>query len=289
MLPLFACHRVFVMRADVLRGCHQKARRAAGRIADGILRGGLQKLHHHFDDVARRAELAVLAGGGKFSQHVFIQVALHIQIGNVMLIQVVQSGDDFLQHLRRGNQEHRVAHVPGERAFFSVRRADVRDFRQLALFRKIRQASVLHVFDGGEDPLGNHVVNVARVVVLELAPAHGLSDRGLREDFLHLLAAHLFKRFGFQLFFVERADEHQIGQLFDDRQGIGNAARPDVRPDFIYFIFDGARNHAFFPPFWYQKQNLLFLPISQFDNLDKRTTISIFEVWGNISKAAADF
>ena len=33
------------------------------------------------------AKLAVLPSGGQFAQHVLVQVALHIQIGNVMLIQ----------------------------------------------------------------------------------------------------------------------------------------------------------------------------------------------------------
>ena len=40
-------------------------------------------------------ELAVLSGGGQLAQHILIQVALHIQIGNVMLIQVIQSGMIF--------------------------------------------------------------------------------------------------------------------------------------------------------------------------------------------------
>ena len=39
------------------------------------------------------------------------------------------------------------------------------------------------------------------------------------------------------------------GQLLNYCQRISNAASPDVRPDFIYFIFDCACNHASFPPF----------------------------------------
>ena len=40
-----------VYKRQVLRGGDQKACRAAGRVADGVVRGGLQQLHHHFPDV----------------------------------------------------------------------------------------------------------------------------------------------------------------------------------------------------------------------------------------------
>ena len=72
MLPLLIRHGIFIVAANIFCRCHQKARRAAGGIADGILRGRPQKLHHHFNDVARRAKLAVLPGGGQLSQHIFV-------------------------------------------------------------------------------------------------------------------------------------------------------------------------------------------------------------------------
>lgn len=75
---------------------------------------------------------------------------------------------------------------------------------------------MFHVFDSREDPLGNHIENFAGIVVLEFTPAHGLSNGGLGENLLHLLAGHMLKFFRFQLFFVQRADKHKIGQLFDD-------------------------------------------------------------------------
>ena len=63
MFPLFAGHGVLVVPPDILRSRDQKSRRAAGRVADGIVWGGLQQLHHHFPDVLGGAELAVLPGG----------------------------------------------------------------------------------------------------------------------------------------------------------------------------------------------------------------------------------
>ena len=105
-----------------------------------------------------------------------------------------------------------------------------------------------HVLDGRENPLGNRLVNVPGIVMLEFAPAHGLSQGRGRENLVHFLAGHVFKLFGFQLFLVQGADEHQIGELLDHRQGIGDASRPDVRPDFVHFIFNRTGDHARTPP-----------------------------------------
>ena len=50
--------------------------------------------------------------------------------------------------------------------------------------------------------------------------------------------------FGLSVFFIERPDEHEICELFDDGQGVRDAARPDVRPDFINLILDLACYHG---------------------------------------------
>ena len=158
------------------------------------------------------AELTVLTGGGQFSQHILVQIALHIQIGNVVFIQVVQACNDFLQHLGSGNQKHGITHVPGESSiFFRIILGVIYNFDHLALLREIRQMAMLHIFNSREHPLGNDIINVTRIVILELAPAHRLSDRGLGENFVHLLAAHILKFFCLQFFFIKRADEHQVG------------------------------------------------------------------------------
>ena len=255
VFPLLRGHAVLVMVADVLRRPHQEARRAAGGVADGVLRGGPEQLHHHGNDMPGRAELAVLSGGGQLAQHVLVQVALHVLLGKIVLVEVVQPGDDLLQHLGRGNQEHGVAHVAGKGGILlgiildglSIPGGRVRPDR-LALFVDFRQAAMAHIFDGREHPLGNRLVNVPGIVMLEFAPAHALPQGRGRENLVHFLAGHVFKFFGFQLFLVQGADKHQIGELLDHRQGIGDAARPDVRPDFVYFIFNRTGYHARTPP-----------------------------------------
>ena len=222
------------------------------------------------------AELPVLTGSGQFPQHILVQIPLHIQVGNIVLIQVVQACNDFLQHLGCGNQEHGITHVPGESSiFFRIILGVIYDFDHLALFREIGQMAMLHVFNSREHPLGNDIINLTRIVILELAPAHRLSDRGLGEDFIHLLAAHVLKFFCFQFFFIKRTNEHQVGQLFNYCQRISNAASPDVRPDFIYFIFDCACNHASFPPFSLSGTNSITSPILQFNILQIFSMLSI--------------
>jgi hypothetical protein len=49
---------------------------------------------------------------------------------------------------------------------------------------------------------------------------------------------------GFGLFegleFIEAAEEEEVGDLFDDFEGVGNAASPEGIPDCVYLLFDFA-------------------------------------------------
>ena len=66
MLPLLRGHAVLVVGAEVLRTGHQKARRAAGGVADEVVGRGLHQLHYHVTDVLGRAELTVPPCRGQF-------------------------------------------------------------------------------------------------------------------------------------------------------------------------------------------------------------------------------
>ena len=165
-----------------------------------------------------------------------------------MFIKVIQPGNDFLQYLGRGNQKHGVAHVPGKGCFVSgfLCFGIIGNRNQLSgVGIKVRQAAVFHFFYGRKYPAGNHLVNIPGVVVFETAPAHGLPRRCFGKNPGQCFPGKGFQFFRFQLFFIQRTDKHQIGQLFNNCQGIGNSPRPDVRPDFIDFISDYSRNHEF--------------------------------------------
>ena len=84
MLPLLRGHAVLVVGAEVLCAGHQKARRAAGGVADKVVRRELHQFHHHVADVLGRAELAVLPCSCQLAQHILVEVALHIKIGNIV-------------------------------------------------------------------------------------------------------------------------------------------------------------------------------------------------------------
>ena len=94
--------------AQVLARRDQESRSAASRVADhvaGLRRG---ELDHEPDDVARRAELSVLAGGGDLAEHVLVEVALGVAVGHR---DVVEQVDDLGKESGCRNGEARVLHV----------------------------------------------------------------------------------------------------------------------------------------------------------------------------------
>ena len=243
MIPLSCGHGAFVVRADVFGGRNKKSRRAAGRVADDVVGRGVQKRDHHVADVLGRAELAVTACCGDLAEHVFIQIALHVEAGNVVFIQCFQPGDHLFQHLRRGHEKYGVLHEMSKGRLSRVVVTVGQGNERACFLVEVRQSPALHALDGRKDAPGNDVEHVLSVFVLELAPAHGLAEGRLRKDFF-ALHAESFVFFVFQFFDVQRADEHKIGQLFNDGERIGQARGKDVEPDFINAIFYGPCYHG---------------------------------------------
>src|SRR5713226_5079986 len=64
----------------MLPGVDEEAARSSGGVADALAGAGVAHLDHHADDVARRAELAVLAGGVELAEEVLVEVALHVLV-----------------------------------------------------------------------------------------------------------------------------------------------------------------------------------------------------------------
>ena len=60
--------------------------------AYGIVGRGLQQVNHHFANMLRSTELTVLACRCQLAQHILIQVTLHIQLCNVVFVEVIQTG-----------------------------------------------------------------------------------------------------------------------------------------------------------------------------------------------------
>ncbi len=67
-----------VLLQEVVHDGDEEARGAAGRVGDAVGGLGLHEIDHEADDVPRRAELAVDAGGGELAEQVFVEVALGV-------------------------------------------------------------------------------------------------------------------------------------------------------------------------------------------------------------------
>ena len=65
---------------EVLPGVDEEAAGSGGRIADALAWARIAHVDHHANDVPRRAELAVLAGGVELGKQVFVKVALHVLV-----------------------------------------------------------------------------------------------------------------------------------------------------------------------------------------------------------------
>ena len=100
---------------EVLPRRHQKPGGSAGRVADDLIGPRVHQLHHHADDVPRRAELPIHPGGSDLGEEKLVDIPPHIPVMELchLLIDAVQGGDDLLQHQRGGNLEDGVSHILG--------------------------------------------------------------------------------------------------------------------------------------------------------------------------------
>ena len=180
-------------------------------IADDVIRGGGGHVHHQPDDVARRAELPVLPGGGDLAEHVLVEVALGVAVGHVDVVELV---DHVGEHPGRGHHEEGVLHVMGVG-------------RSLARVSRLAQR-----LDEGEHVVAHRLEHPLGREVLETRPAqsalaggeHRLLDRVAGAGGLALLA---------RVQLVQTLDEEQVGELLDDRERVRNAARPHGVPDSV--------------------------------------------------------
>ena len=200
-----------VLSGHELGGGDEEATGAAGGIADGIagLRGG--HLDHELDDVARGAELSILPSGGDLAEHVFVEVALGVLVCHVDGVELI---DDISEEGGLREHEEGVLHVGGVGGVFGTVLAFAEGFDEGEDF----------FLNEGEEGIGREVTEVGPAVVRLGGGENGVFDG-------------LFKaiRLGFAkgVELVETFDEEEVGELLDDGEGIGNAARPHGIPDAV--------------------------------------------------------
>ena len=212
LAQLRVVQQVRVALAQVLARRDQEARRTAGRVADDVGGLGRGQLHHQPDDVARRAELPVLSGGGDLAEHVLVDVALGVALLHRHLVEQVHH---LGQQRRSRDGEARVLHV--------VRVGGVGTAELPGqVSAQIR-----------EEVLPHHREHLGRGEVLEARPAEVLVGPTLgvlafREDPpLHRLPEPIGLVFLQCVHVVEPTEEQQVGDLLDHLQRVRDAAGPE--------------------------------------------------------------
>ena len=226
LLELWVVEEIRIALAQVLAGGDEKARRAAGRVAEDVVRRGRGHLDHEADDVARGAELAVLAGGGDLAEHVFVEVALGVAVLHRHLVEQVHH---LGQERRGGDGEAGVLHVVGVGGAVAAQRAQE-----------------------GEDVLVHDGEHVGRGEILETRPAQVLVGAALgvvslgKDAPLH----RLFERGGFVLLqrvqVVQPPQEEQVGDLLDDFERVGDPPGPEGVPDAVDLIAEFTGEHGWY-------------------------------------------
>ncbi len=125
---------------DVFRSGGQEAARATRRVADHVGRLGADDLDHHPDDVPRRAELAVDAGGGELAQQVLVQVALRVAVFDGQPVDPAHGRDEQAGLL---DQALGVGHVLAEGGAGIAHAAEVRKDLLADDFQHLRGRFVL--------------------------------------------------------------------------------------------------------------------------------------------------
>ena len=217
-LPLFLGHLLAMVLSDGFGCGNKESRRAARRITDKLAGFRTGKRHHHVPDVLWCAELTVRARGIELAQHVFVQVAKIVSVLHVVRQQLVDAGNGLFKRLGLVETEGSVLHA----------------------FRKgvIR----MHGFDERERLLADHVKHLLRRKILEPAPTDCLSFLRLRE---HMLSSHPqhFHVLGFELLVIQGFHEHEIRQLHDDLDGVGDTTLPHALPDVVNLVLRRSGNH----------------------------------------------
>ena len=143
---------------------------------------------------------------------------------------------EVLQYLRRGNQKHGVAHVPGECGVALLTANGIIYYSMISPYFVKSGRCPCFIFLTVGNLARDDVINIAGIAVFKLAPAAWIAPSRTGENLVHLFSGHVFKFFGFQLLLIQRTNEHQIDQLLNPCQRVGDTACPDIRPDFIHLI-----------------------------------------------------
>jgi len=168
--------------------------------------------------VARSPKLSLDARGGELSKQIFVKVTLGVAIGQWEFVDTI---DGRNQETLLLDQQLGVLHVFAEFGTIKGHAAKMRKYLVPHMWQHIH---------GGE--------------ILETTPAQSLAVLGFRKNTFERLAGSLGAFFVAGFVDVKQACEHQEGNLFNDRQRIGDASGPEFFPEFIDLTFKRSGDHA---------------------------------------------
>jgi hypothetical protein len=211
-----------VVLPDVLARRDEKAARAAGRITNHVVGLWLRHLDHEADDVAGRAELAVLTRRGDLAEHVLVEVALGVAVLHRNLIHHVYN---FCEKRGSWDREPGILHVACISAV-AAKRSQER-----------------------EDVLADHLVHLSGRHMLEAAPTQVCVGPSLAVLSFGIEASFdgRTEAVGFVLLqlleFIEPSKEEQVCDLLDDLDRVRDSPRKEGHPDAIDLVAQVAGEH----------------------------------------------
>ncbi|MCY1432509.1 hypothetical protein D9M71_485090 [compost metagenome] len=177
--------------------------------------------------MARRAELAVDAGGGELAQQVFVDIALHVAL----------SQRQGMNHLHGGGQHRLVLDLQIGVLHVLADMAEAFTPTTLAL-------GTAALGEEGIDVLLEMLVQLLAAHVVEVLPAQPLAFRGIGEQAVECFAGAVGFALGHVFLHVEHAGEHQVADLLDHGQRVGDAASPEFFPELVDIVADFAGEHS---------------------------------------------
>ena len=167
--------------------------------------------------MAGGAELAILPSGGDFAEHVFVEIAFGVAVFHGDFGDEI---DDAGEEGWGGDGEARIAHVLG-----------------------VVGAVAAELAEEGEDLFGDDFGHFAGVALNEEGPAEMVLAGGKEaagEGFFESAGFGFFE----ELEVVEASEEEEVSDLFDDFEGVGNAAGREGEPDAVDLVADFAGEHG---------------------------------------------
>lgn len=117
--------------------------------------------------------------------------------------------------------------------------------------------AISQFLDEREDELAYDAIHFLSRLILKAAPTKFFSRDfrtigiavSFRKNTRLRHTQHLLHALGFKFFFVKRANEHQVGKLTNNLNGVGNTTLPHLLPNGVDLTLSCSSDHGYLPFF----------------------------------------